>query len=96
MRNRINGRFEKGNSFAKGFGRPRGGVRFMRDALAGRLPVEQWRSCVQADLRKAEQGNVKAALRVASVLRRLFFSDGQDLRRPWNAREARQARARQD
>ncbi len=94
MNNANNGRFTIGNKAAKGHGRPRGGTKFMRDALAGRLPIEEWEACVQADLRKAEQGNVKAALRVASIIRLLVFSDGQDLPKLWNTRQERLKRQR--
>ena len=89
MKNVNNGRFQPGNQFARGFGRPRGSKRMLRDVLAARLDVESFVITINEDIVKAGRGDFKASLRVASVLRRLLFSDGTDMPRFWNTREAR-------
>ena len=81
-------RFKKGNRVGSA-GRPRGAKRLVRDAISGRLNIESFVATVNRDINAAERGDVRAALRVASVVRRLLFSDGSDMPRFWNTREAR-------
>ena len=94
MKNVNNGRFQPGNQFAVGHGRPRGAKRMLRDVVAGRLNVENFASAVNKDIERAQAGDFRAMLRACEAVRLIYFSDGTDLPRPWNRGQARMKRQR--
>ena len=60
--------FPQGNKAAAGHGRPRGSRRELRDLLAGRKPLDDFKAAILADWERAKQGNLKALHRVVEVV----------------------------
>lgn len=86
--------FRTGNKYAKGHGRPKGGIRQLRDAMAGLIRIEDINVMLNGLLAKAMKGDRRAALTYMECVSKLLgYGRGQS--RPWNTKAARAKRVRQ-
>ena len=82
-------RFQIGNKF--GHGRPKGGIRQLRDAMAGLIRAEDIEAILNELLAKALAGDRRALLTYTACIGKLC-GYGRGVPRPWNTKAARARR----